>query len=1175
MRKSLLSFCVLTLSSAGAWAQSWVAPTLQISNDAIPEKAAIYNVEQKQFLTKGGAWGNHASLGPVENAFMYEIQAQQEEGVYKLYCNKAANNGLLGRESSKDVYTDWKAQTAWGTLWSFEKVEATGNYHIVTAASCPNFGRNKYIDAVTGEYDADYDNDSWFQLGWSPNEQDLTNGSGEPMGTNVGCYMFDMTLDENADVSVEWAFVTEDAFTIYNAQTALYTKLLEAYEIGYTEAELAGQSALLASTDVEAVNAATDAVKQLILDYGYNHATPDNPYDISDVITNPGFDGSKGGQPAGWICTNAVLQNNKQYEGWDEEAGAITDYKVFNCQIEQWTSAAAIPDAADIHQVIKDLPQGTYRLTGWCIATSSTADRAPEGAELYAESGVVRYATIVSMPNGSEGSAYPHLTTVEITHFGGDLTIGYSYNPGFVKWWAADNFKLYYCGPVDNPGLLALTSTYTAALKYADGYDDDEMCYSEQTYESLRNEISTADGIMSSGTSEECQAEAAKLNELMTVVKAEAVAYEKLNNFVQKVQGDVESYTNSIPALGEQLAEMMEEYQDAYNDRLASIEQIDAWIAAYNDVIVAGIKDAMSTASIDNPIEITALFPNMGYEENTAESKTPNGWTCTAGAFKARANTAEVWQESFNCYRVLENLPAGAYKLTAKALSRLGSSADNYASYDPEENQQLSRLYVNSNEVPVADQASGASTEQRYTNDANVGTEDEPIWVPNSMEGARVYFNIDELYNNEVIGVSLADNAPITIGIKHEGDVPGNSWTIWSDFHIYYLGVSSNALYDTMVALAETANEKAGTAMTEEGMDKLDAAVDASSKLNVTSSSEDITEVINALNEALAYNEATEGLFYKLIDKVNMMENQLSEIEIESDYVGFDEMLEAAGEAVSNEMAKSNEQIEAWLTNLPIELVKYVQYPVLNTASENNPGDISMAMANPGFDGAVKGSVSGWSFDFAGDHIGPNDNQRESGAFEFWKATTFDMYQEISGLAEGYYRLSVNGFYRAGNADPNIAAYTENPDSCRDMSLYANDACVLMKNILDEYSTEQLAGEPEYLFNDQTIYAPNTMIQGAAYFQAGKYQNTLQFKLGKDQVLRLGLKLTGKVVDANWCMFDDFQLFYLGTTEPTAIESVAADAQSAQSAIYDLQGRKVSKLQKGLYIQSGKVILVK
>lgn len=62
--------------------------------------------------------------------------------------------------------------------------------------------------------------------------------------------------------------------------------------------------------------------------------------------------------------------------------------------------------------------------------------------------------------------------------------------------------------------------------------------------------------------------------------------------------------------------------------------------------------------------------------------------------------------------------------------------------------------------------------------------------------------------------------------------------------------------------------------------------------------------------------------------------------------------------------------------------------------------------------------------------------------------------------------------------------------------------------------------------------------------------------------------------------FDNFRLYYLGTTAPDAVESIAVDTQAAPAAIYTLDGRQASTLQRGINIvrrADGKVqkVLVK
>jgi hypothetical protein len=59
-----------------------------------------------------------------------------------------------------------------------------------------------------------------------------------------------------------------------------------------------------------------------------------------------------------------------------------------------------------------------------------------------------------------------------------------------------------------------------------------------------------------------------------------------------------------------------------------------------------------------------------------------------------------------------------------------------------------------------------------------------------------------------------------------------------------------------------------------------------------------------------------------------------------------------------------------------------------------------------------------------------------------------------------------------------------------------------------------------------------------------------------------------------WSNADAFELYYAGKDGgvDTGIQSINANAESV---IYDLQGRRVQKMTKGLYIVNGRKVLVK
>lgn len=1165
MKKKLFSFFSFALVALLAQAQSWEKPTLQYSTESVPEQAYIYNIEAGKFLTKGGAWGNHASVkSDASVAFLYDIQLQEgAENVYKLHCSAGANTGYTARQSAADVYTDYKSQADWSVLWEFNKTE--GGYIIRTAASCPVMGYDKYAaeEAET--------NFGTYILGWNPEREDLTNGNGAGMGTYEGIYMVDPNDCEG--YMTLWGFVTPEIFAVYKAQSTLYDKLAEAMEVGYQESELADYAALLTSSDVEAINAAIAVVNDKILNYAYDHATPENPFEVTSKIQNPTFEGARGAEPEGWTdeFSNMLIQNNKAYYLWNDEEGAASSEYGLNNFSQNWTKDACIAES-HIYQIISELPQGTYILKADAIATTGSADAPVSGCELYAESGAARYAVEVANEYGAAGSDLPRRYKVLITHMGGDLKIGYHFVPGHVKWFAVDNFKLYYAGPVDNPGLVALTAAVEAATPYVD-----EWCVEAQYYysEATKDALSAAlDEAASITESEACLAQAGVINDLVKTAKAEVKAYADLAKFNEKVAADAAQYDFLTD-----LADKRDLYQGAYEDKSATIEQINEWIASYQDYLVAGIREALPSASEEKPIEVTPLYANLGFEENTTESATPTNWTCNSSAFKARANVGEVWNASFDAHVTLEGLPAGAYRITAHALSRSGSNAENYAQ---EGANVTAELYANNAFVKVKSQHLGAGTEKLHDSDDNVtGDEENPIWGPNSMEGARVYFDVEDTpYFCEVVGNVVSEGDPLVVGVRDlgaDGEVTPDSWTIWSDVRVYYLGVSSNALYEEMQGMIAEAEAKAETSQVTAATDKLEKAATAAKSLGASASEAEITEAIAQMKEALDYYKAGQ----ELVSKVMSIQGTYDEILNEYEGDGTSELetlLEEMGSAVADEIFESNEVMQGWLDRLPAARTAFVFAAVTEgkTATEEEPIDVSAVMSNPSFS---DNTANGWTLTHTGGSLGGKADQLQgSTAYEIWNGTAFDIHQTVPGLPEGYYRLSVKALFRNGNnSDDLAAAYFAAPDSPEQnlAQFYANEQAVNVKNAYAEAQAEDPAIDGQITFNKdgQVLYTPNTMISFEEYAMTlGLYTNQIVMGLDGKKALTLGLRFEGAAANS-WFPFDDFKIEYLGTKAPTAVEGILTDMTEGIKAIYDLSGRRVSKAVKGIYIINGKKVV--
>lgn len=174
-------------------------------------------------------------------------------------------------------------------------------------------------------------------------------------------------------------------------------------------------------------------------------------------------------------------------------------------------------------------------------------------------------------------------------------------------------------------------------------------------------------------------------------------------------------------------------------------------------------------------------------------------------------------------------------------------------------------------------------------------------------------------------------------------------------------------------------------------------------------------------------------------------------------------------------------------------------------ASEGNPQDMSYLITNPDFDARGNqnglGAVKGWN-----GSPGADGKHYVSCAEKY--NTDFDVYQEKTGLPNGKYRLSCQGFYRGKNnpADKNAI-------------LYANDEETPLMNILEE--------EGNYAVK------PNSMSQAQDCFSAGLYKDNSLIVTVVDGTLRFGVKKTAKVT-GDWAIFDTFRLEYLGKVDLNA-----------------------------------------
>ena len=204
-------------------------------------------------------------------------------------------------------------------------------------------------------------------------------------------------------------------------------------------------------------------------------------------------------------------------------------------------------------------------------------------------------------------------------------------------------------------------------------------------------------------------------------------------------------------------------------------------------------------------------------------------------------------------------------------------------------------------------------------------------------------------------------------------------------------------------------------------------------------------------------------------------------------------------------------------------------------ASISNPMNATFLI--PGFDFNIHDERNvNWQDGPNIDGYDDEDQNNKDDAKDFYKRcaekwnTTFDVYQGLKGLPNGLYKLSVQGFYRAGGVG--------STGTGRNAYLYANTATTPLMNINAESGT-----------------VPTNQKSACDAFVKDLYSDNSVFVIVTDGTLRVGIKKE-ELIESDWTCFDNFQLTYYGN--PTLY--------TASTGTYYLQN-----VATGEYLQGGMV----
>ena len=218
------------------------------------------------------------------------------------------------------------------------------------------------------------------------------------------------------------------------------------------------------------------------------------------------------------------------------------------------------------------------------------------------------------------------------------------------------------------------------------------------------------------------------------------------------------------------------------------------------------------------------------------------------------------------------------------------------------------------------------------------------------------------------------------------------------------------------------------------------------------------------------------------------------------------------------------------------DCINSLQGRLNNIASGKNPVDVTKNyIVNQSYE---NDNNDGWS--------GTTPGFQSYQNAEFWNKN-YDMYQYLSGLAPGVYKLGLQAFYRPGLIADAYQSWLAGTNLNAEMyvELEGERTSLPIMNAYDGSGLVGLGGGERWLTNVEPIrYIPDNMRGAQSYFDAGRYQNNLFFVVSDSCTVRIGLNKS-ELIQSDWTMFDNWTLTYYGNGDDSYLAWIQAVADAA------------------------------
>ena len=593
------------------------------------------------------------------------------------------------------------------------------------------------------------------------------------------------------------------------------------------------------------------------------------------------------------------------------------------------------------------------------------------------------------------------------------------------------------------------------------------------------------------------------------------------------------------------------DYDAVYANPDATKTQLDK---ALEDLNAAVIEWGKTNASVEHPADMTAKIKNPNFDNASYTGWSGTAPNMTGSGAHGPANVPEKWNDTFDTYQDIEELPAGVYSLSAQTMWRgswndmknnIGPASKLYAVADGNEaSVPFNYAYAPLNTEPVGGDTSwGVSAGETSTTDEETGV---TYYIPNDPSAFRVYAEKGWYDTKVYFGLN---EGTLRIGVKNPAKLgDSDNWSVWDTFKLTYYGTGADAakLYlDETIKNYSEMNIEEGTIYTESYLtaynEELKKEIVANSFAEVASAMAEIEGAKKDLEKNLQLWKSWQA---KVDDAYkNYMLNNDYEGLVSMDDLGDYYMEEYEDRFVAQQdYSWTNEELEAEIAKIEA-MMQAVKDEFLSGEIADGT-DMTRYITNPGFDADEdinSGAAEGWTIDSgSGGNItrgplGEGNKTLMEGAlgymnwcFEAWHRYNWDVWQEVEDLPKGMYELNVQGYVRC-----EVGGYNRgddiNPDYPSPIYLYMNSAKAQFPSVYSEspadYGHEMVQVEDWYqeVINDKPY--PNSMGGAAQCFGWDMYKMTAFGLIAKKgDKFRIGVKMEGN--QDWWCIWDSFKLTY-------------------------------------------------